>query len=326
MRRPVLPRRLRRQRLLIVGCGDVGRRIAGLLGSRWRVFGTARSQKTADELRRLGVQPVTADLDHRRALARAARIAHWTLYLAPPPNTGAADPRLRNWLTAYGATQAGRAGASTPPPRLVYMSTTGVYGDRAGSWVSETTPVQPTTPRAKRRVDAEQQIRSAIKRGRPSQRLGRLGRLGRQPSLQAAILRVPGIYAAERLPEERLRNGLPVADGADDGYTNHVHADDLARLTFLSLMRMRSGRVFNTVDQSNLTTGQWLDLVANTLGLPPPPRVPKAELPQYLTPMMLSFLSESRRIDGRRALRELRARLRWPTVDDFLKALAASRI
>lgn len=324
MRRPVLPRRLRRPRLLIVGCGDVGQRIAGLLGSRWRVFGTARSKATADELRRLGIQPVTADLDHRRTLARAAGLAHWTLYLAPPPNTGAADPRLGHWLTAHGAAQAKRAGTSKPSPRLVYMSTTGVYGDRAGGWVSETTPVQPTTPRAKRRVDAEQQIRQAIKRGRPGGRLGR--RPGRPPSLQANILRVPGIYAAERLPEERLRNRLPVADGTGDGYTNHIHADDLARLTVLGLMRMRSGRVFNTVDQSDLTTGQWLDLVANTLGLPPPPRVPKAELAQYLTPMMLSFLSESRRIDGRRALRELRASLRWPTVEDFLKSYSARRI
>jgi len=320
MRRPVLPRRLRRPRLLIVGCGDVGQRIAGLLGSRWRVLGTARSATTANELRRLGIQPINADLDHRRTLARAAGLAHWMLYLAPPPNAGAADPRLKNWLVAHGTAQAKRAGGSKPPPRLAYMSTTGVYGDRAGGWVSETTPVQPTTPRAKRRVDAEQQIRKAIKPGQPR------GRLRRRPSLQATILRVPGIYAAERLPEERLRNRLPVADGDGDGYTNHIHADDLARLTVLSLMRMRSGRVFNTVDQSNLTTGQWLDLVAKTLGLPTPPRVPKAELPQYLTPMMLSFLSESRRIDGRRALRELRAQLRWPVVEDFLKALAARRI
>jgi len=303
-----------------VGCGDVGQRIAGLLGSRWRVLGTARSATTANELRRLGIQPVNADLDHRRTLARAAGLAHWMLYLAPPPNAGAADPRLKNWLVAHGTAQAKRAGGSKPPARLTYMSTTGVYGDRAGGWVSETTPVQPTTPRAKRRVDAEQQIRKAIKPGQPR------GRLKRRPSLQATILRVPGIYAAERLPEERLRNRLPVADGDGDGYTNHIHADDLARLTVLSLMRMRSGRVFNTVDQSNLTTGQWLDLVAKTLGLPTPPRVPKAELPQYLTPMMLSFLSESRRIDGRRALRELRAQLRWPVVEDFLKALAARRI
>jgi len=324
MRRPVLPRRLRRPRLLIVGCGDVGQRIADLLGSRWRVLGTARSKTTADELRRLGIQPVTADLDQRRTLARAAGLAHWTLYLAPPPNTGAADPRLRHWLTAHGAAQAKRAGTSKAPPRLVYMSTTGVYGDRAGGWVSETTPVQPTTPRAKRRVDAEQQIRQAIKPGLPGGRLR--GPLRRRPSLQAVILRVPGIYAAERLPEERLRNRLPVANGTGDGYTNHIHADDLARLTVLGLMRMRSGRVFNTVDQSDLRTGQWLDLVANTLGLPPPPRVPKAELAQYLTPMMLSFLSESRRIDGRRALRELRARLRWPTVEDFLKSYSARRI
>jgi len=303
-----------------VGCGDVGQRIAGLLGSRWRVLGTARSATTANELRRLGIQPVNADLDHRRTLARAAGLAHWMLYLAPPPNSGAADPRLKNWLVAHGTAQAKRAGGSKPPARLTYMSTTGVYGDRAGGWVSETTPVQPTTPRAKRRVDAEQQIRKAIKPGQPR------GRLKRRPSLQATILRVPGIYAAERLPEERLRNRLPVADGDGDGYTNHIHADDLARLTVLSLMRMRSGRVFNTVDQSNLTTGQWLDLVAKTLGLPTPPRVPKAELPQYLTPMMLSFLSESRRIDGRRALRELRAQLRWPVVEDFLKALPARRI
>lgn len=308
----VLPRRLRRPRLLIVGCGDVGQRIAGLLGSRWRVLGTARSATTANALRRLGIQPVLADLDHWRTLARAAGLAHRVLYLAPPPNAGESDPRLRHWLAASGAARAKRPDSARPASRLVYMSTTGVYGDRAGGWVSETTPVQPTTPRARRRVDAEQQIRRTIRRGRSS--------------LRANILRVPGIYAADRLPEERLRKGLPVAEGAGDGYTNHIHADDLARLTVLSLMRMRSGRVLNTVDQSDLTTGQWLDLVANTLGLPQPPRVPKAELHEYLTPMMLSFLAESRRINGRRALRELRARLHWPTVGDFLKAHSARQI
>jgi nucleoside-diphosphate-sugar epimerase len=201
------------------------------------------------------------------------------------------------------------------------MSTTGVYGDQAGGWVSETTPVNPTTPRAKRRVDAEQQIRRAV---RPKPLAMDSGFSGRSPArLRATILRVPGIYAADRLPQERLRKGLPVADGDGDGYTNHIHADDLARLTLLSLMRMRSGRVLNTVDASAVTTGQWLDLVANALGLPTPPRVPRDQLAQYLTPMMLSFLTESRRINGRRALAELRTTLQWPTVESFLTSEAA---
>ena len=326
MRRPVLPRRLRRPRLLIIGCGDIGQRIAALLGSRWRVLGIARSSDKANELRLQGIKPVRADLDQRRTLAQAAGLANWMMYLAPPPNAGATDPRVRNWLAAFAAKRSSRAKRQrfglqrTAPsePRLVYMSTTGVYGDQGGGWVSQTTPVNPTTPRAKRRVDAEQQIRRAV---RPEAiKSGAIDGRRRPARLRAAILRVPGIYAADRLPEERLRKGLPVADGDGDGYTNHIHADDLARLTLLSLMRTRSGRALNTVDTSAVRTGQWLDLVAEALGLPTPPRVPKDQLAQYLTPMMLSFLTESRRINGRRALKELRTTLQWPTVETFLTA------
>jgi len=327
---PIRP--LRRKSLLLVGCGDVGQRIGRLLHRRMRVIGTVRTESTALALRQAGIKPVMIDLDQPRQLARAAAFAAWTIYLAPPPAAGTADSRLKNWLEAVGAHRArqarlsrfgdsrfvlaksnrpGAPHAKAATPRLVYLSTTGVYGDQGGAWIDETTPARPTTARAIRRLDAEQQILETIARRRSGQSVARSTRL-----------RVPGIYAGDRLPEQRLRSGLPVAEAAGDVYTNHIHADDLARLSFLALLRGRSGRVFNTIDASDLTIGQWLDQVADALKLPRPPRVPREELARHVNPMMLSFLNESRRIDGRRALRELRSRLRWPTVASFLASLS----
>lgn len=325
---------------MIVGCGDVGKRIARALNHRWRVLATARSETAATELRSLGVLPIAADLDQPKTLRRAARLAHWVLYLAPPPTQGSEDPRLHRWLTASAHPQRAhprrtrhqphlqphhqprrspaapysRVFDNTPPRRLVYLSTTGVYGDRAGAWVDETTPVAPRTPRAQRRADAEQQIRAVVRRA------ARLGRRG----WRASILRVPGIYAADRLPIERLTKRLPVAEGDGDGFTNHIHADDLAALTRLALLRGRTNRILNTVDESALTIGAWLDLVADATGLERAPRVPREALAGLLSPMMMSFLEESRRIKGRRFGPELRTKLRWPDVAGFLQTLRPS--
>lgn len=218
----------------------------------------------------------------------------------------------------------------TAPRRLVYTSTTGVYGNRGGNWVDETTYPTPDTDRARRRLDAEQQLRHHARGLQPAgQRTRRQGWHPRQPAgpgtpmLRSLILRVPGIYAGDRLPIERLRNGVPALMPEDDVITNHIHADDLARLIATHLTRGPSQRIINAVDDTHLPMGDYFDLVADHTGLPRPPRRSRAQLEQELTPGRMSFMRESRRIANRRLKEELAFRLRYPTVQAFLGSLLA---
>jgi nucleoside-diphosphate-sugar epimerase len=181
---------------------------------------------------------------------------------------------------------------------MVYISTSGVYGDCGGARVNESRPVRATTPRARRRVDAEQALR----------------RFGRRNGVGVAILRAPGIYAADRLPVERIRRGDPVLVDAEDVHTNHIHAEDLGYLCGLALARGRSCRTYNATDDSELKMGDWFDLVADAFGLARPPRVSREEAASRLHPMTMSFMQESRRLANRRIRQELRARLRYPDV------------
>lgn len=322
-----LPRRFRRQTLLLIGCGDVGARIGAQAlarhpADRLRVVGTVRRPEQAAALRAIGIQPLLADLDGRRGLRRLAGLSRWMVHLAPPPAAGATDPRTARLLAALlaGGTPArpavapamtapapaaiGRLRLSPPPTRRrwVYVSTTGVYGDCGGACFDETRPVAPSSDRAGRRVDAERQVRRAVAR--------------RQA--RACILRVPGIYAHDRLPLDRLRKGLPALHADEDVFTNHVHADDLARIARAALARGRPGRVVHAVDHSDLRMGDYFDRVADAFGLPRPPRVSRSELAALVSPVMLSFMSESRRLRNARLTRELKVRLRWPDVDATL--------
>ena len=370
--RPV-PRHFRRQRLLIIGCGDIGQRVVQQLHHGWQVVGVARSDETLQKIRAAGAMAMQADDAHR-----LARWATHILHAAPPASRdGEVTDRLtRGWMQALTrargqhaskASRPGRAhrlGARSmgtllavpapaaparnqtqPPsaPRLVYLSTTGVYGDRGGAFTRETDTLQPLTDRARRRVNAERQVRFGIHRpdgsnaGSPradsphadSTRSDSAHRDGARvsgarhrrlqpPPLPAIVLRVPGIYAADRLPVERLRQQVPALVPADDVITNHIHADDLARIARTALLRGPRQRVINAVDDSQMTLGDYLDQVADRLGLPRPPRHSRAELARTLSEVRMSFMRESRRLDTRRLKRELRVRLQWPTVAAFL--------
>lgn len=309
----------RKLRILIVGAGDVAKRlVAGVnarpgAGKAVRWLGLARSADSARTLRELGILPVDGDLDFRPSLVRAGalgRSAAAVLMLAPPPNDGNDDPRMRRWLAAIsapapqGADHRLRMRAQRRRHALhsVYMSTTGIYGDCAGEHIDESRRVRPASPRAKRRVAAETRVRSVR-----SQRL--------------TILRAPGIYAADRLPVERLRAGTPALAADDDVYSNHIHADDLARATWLAVFRGRSRRAINVVDDSALKMGEYFDQVADAVALPRPRRLPRAQLIREVSPMLYSFMSESRRIDNTRMKRELRLRLGYPTPAHFLRRL-----
>ncbi len=306
---PVLPRRLRRPRLLLVGCGDVGGRLAASLlerlGERWRIIGTARSGASLAAIRALGAVPLAIDLDTPRSARRIAGLATRIVHLAPPATTGLTDGRTRRLAAAIGAAaHRGRA------PMLVYCGTTGVYGDAAGARFDETRPIAPRSERAHRRASGERQLRALARRGRA----------------RVALLRVPGIYAHDRLPLERLRRGTPALVATEDNYSNHIHADDLAQLLWLALFRAGNCRVYNAVDSAELRMGDWFDRVAEATGLPRPPRLPRATIREHVSPAMWSFMAESRRISNRRILRELRARLRYPHPQLALDELRAERL
>ena len=277
-------------RILIIGCGDVGLRAAGMLRGKARLFGLLRSPERAARLREAGVIPIAGDLDDRRGLRRLAGLADLVLHFAPPPADGERDPRTRNLLAALSR--------GSLPRALVYVSTSGVYGDCAGDAVVESRPVHPDSSRAKRRHDAERYLR------------GWAGAWG----VRLSILRAPGIYSDQRMPAERVRKGLPALLPAEDIHTNHIHAEDLAGLAVTALFRGRDNRLYNAVDDSGLKMGDWFDLVADHLALPRPPRLPKAAVLAAVTPAMRTFLSESRRLSNRRIKTELRYRLRYPTV------------
>ena len=280
------------QKILIVGSGDVARRILAQLAPQYRVFALVRNAGRAAEWRRAGAVPVSGDLDARHSLDRLGGLADIVLHLAPPPTTGENDTRTRHLLAALDK-------ARSLPRRLIYVSTTGVYGDCGGAEIDETRRCRPENARARRRVDAEQALR----------------RWGRRRGVVVSILRAPGIYAADRLPLERLEKRLPALIEADDVYTNHIHADDLAAACRAAMRRGGANRAYNAVDDSCLKMADYFDRVADAFALPRPPRLPRAELAAVVSPLQLSFMRESRRIGNRRLKTELKPSLAYPTVE-----------
>lgn len=285
-------------RLLVIGCGDVGLRLLPLVRARFRVFAVTSSAERCASLRAAGAVPIVANLDHPASLKRLQGLAQYVVHLAPPPGQGALDTRSRH-LTAI----------LPDGGRLVYVSTTGVYGDCGGHRIDETRPVAPRNARAVRRVDAERVLRDWARRSGSA----------------LAIVRAPGIYARERLPLERLRLGTPALCEQDDVYTNHIHADDLARVVALALLRGLPGRIYNAVDESEMKMAAYFDAVADAFGLARPPRLPRAELAQAVSPQLLSFMSESRRLANGRIKQELGVRLRYPEMAGALRALANTK-
>lgn len=302
------------ERLLIIGCGDVALRAIPLLKRGYQVFALVRNPAYCTRLRALGVIPLLGDLDDRASLARIFGLADAVLHFAPPSSTpplrrggreglggfAVRDTRTHNLLSVLSQ---GR-----PPKRLVYISTSGVYGDCAGEWVSETHPLQATSPRSQRRVDAEMQIRKWARRNQ----------------VKASILRVPGIYAADRLPLSRVQQGTPGIIASEDNYTNHIHADDLARISVAALQRGKACRVYHASDDSQLKMGEYFDNVADAFGLPRVPRISRAEAQRVLPETLLSFMNESRRLTNQRMKKELKVTLRYPTVADMLATIKHS--
>ncbi|HEB67563.1 MAG TPA: SDR family oxidoreductase [Gammaproteobacteria bacterium] len=283
--------------VFIVGCGDVGRRV----GRLWReagipVTGLARSEATLDAMTSHGITPRAADLDAPQTLRDLPVKGALLYHFAPPPPRGQSDTRLANLLEALTA--------ENRPRRIVLLSTSGVYGDHKGARVDETTPPSPGTDRGRRRLDAEQ----------------RLLRYGKAHGVETVILRVGGIYGPGRLPEARLRQRVPMVPPEQAPVTNRIHVDDLARIGVAAARRGRNGEIYNVCDGTAGNMTDYFDAVADFLGLPRPPRIDRAEAERTLSPGMVSYLRESRRLDNRKMREELGVELRYPDLASGLRA------
>ena len=297
-----LPSRFRKERLLIVGCGDIGVRLARLARPNTRLIALTSSPDRVLELKNHGITAITGNLDDPKTLHRLSGLGTRVAHLAPPPSAenGELDPRTQNLIQSLLK--------RSPAIHCVYASTTGVYGDCFGEWVAETRPLNPTTARAKRRVHAEALMRR-LARG-----------LG---STRVTTLRVPGIYALDReqgTPEARLKRGTPVLEPSADVYTNHIQADDLARACWLALWRGPTLRAINTSDDTQMKMADYMDWAADHFGLKRPPRMSVENAVKELSPMQLSFMQESRRLVNKRLKEELKLRLNYPSIKEGLSA------
>lgn len=282
-----------RRRYLLVGAGDIARRILPLLCPQADVFALVRRESQAAWWRAHGVRPIHADLSQRTSLTRCAGM-DVVLHFAPPPTQGIRDTHTRNLLAAL---------QKSPilPRDWVYISTSGVYGDCAGAQIDETTRVQPTSARAKRRLDAEQQLRA----------------FARRTGVRLCVLRVPGIYAQERLPLARIQAQQPAIIACEDSFSNHIHADDLAASVMAALRWGKNGRIYHVSDNAQWKMGEWFDVVADAMDMPRVPRLPRAAVKACVPATLWSFLAESRRLSNHRLQHELHYRLRYPTAQEF---------
>ncbi len=278
----------------------MGQRAAAFLPAHLNVMALTSSPERRSTLRAQGITPLLGNLDVAASLRRLSGLAHRVLHLAPPPNDDPlekTDPRTQAVLRALRL--------RSLPQAVVYGSTSGVYGDCQGQWVDETRVVAPTTARAHRRVHAEATLRH----------------FGRSASVAVHVLRIPGIYAPNRAggtPRERLLKGSPALLTNDDVYTNHIHADDLARACLAALFVGKPQRISNVSDDTDLKMGDYFDLAADLYGLPRPARISRTQAIAELPTMQMSFMSESRRLSNERMKRELRLVLRYPIVAEGL--------
>ena len=281
----------------IVGCGDIGRRLAAnLIESGSRVAGWVHSDQSATELEALGIVARIVDLDAATDPIDAA--PDWLFWFAPPPNGGTTDPRLARFLAAL----------RTSPQRLIYLSTSAVYGDCGGAWIDEDASLRPGTDRGRRRLDAERVARD----------------YGTRSGCEVLILRVPGIYGPGRMPTARLRAGTPILRTQDSPYTNRIHADDLASAALIVAQRGAAGAAYNIADGAPTTMSDYFLACAERLGLPPPPQLSLADAKQQLSASLMSFLEESKRLRTER-LRALGWAPRYPGLESGLAKLPDSR-
>ncbi len=283
--------------VLIIGCGDIGRRVADLARAKGAtVTALVRSAEKGELLHNLGICTVPGDLDDPGSLGALPTRGAAVFYFAPPPGGGITDSRVRAFCAAVTP--------GSEPAKVVYISTTGVYGDCGGAMVTEETPVNPQTARAKRRLDAETTLHA----------------WGEKLNVPVIILRVTGIYGPGRLPVRHIAEGQPVLRPEEAPLTNRIHADDLARVCIAAVERGEAGDIFNISDGQAGTMTDYFNAVADAAGIPRPRQVTMDEARQVMSPLMLSYVTESRQMDNRKMMEKLGIRLLYPDLASGLRA------
>ena len=281
--------------IVIIGCGDIGTQVAHhYLEKNQNLEALVRSEDSLNKLQTLGIKTQQADLATPFQLqlnTAGCKLFHF----APPPREGKEDIHTRNLITALRA-------VSSPPSRIVYISTTGVYGDCQGSWVDEDAPVNPQVDRARRRYHAEQQLLE----------------YGTDSGTDIVILRVAGIYGPGKLPLKRISEGHPVIRKEESPYTNRIHSSDLVKIALAAMDKWRHGAIYHACDGNPGTMAEYFSAVANKAGLPRPPEISLAEGNEKLSSGMMSYMRESRRLSNKKTLTELEIILDFP---DLLQGL-----
>ena len=285
---------------VIFGCGDVGRRIAKSLikagASTDDIYAYVQTAESAELCARLKVIALTVDLDSSvRDLSLCDESELY--YTVPPQKQGHQDLRSRALIQKWEQD-------SIKPKKVVLISTTGVYGDCSGEWVDENSNVNPQTDRAKRRLDSETVWRQ----------------WGVMNSVPVVVLRVPGIYSFSRLPRKRLLDRTPVVNPAECGFTNRIHANDLADVCIKAMELGVADEVFNVTDGTPGKISEYLQAAACALGMDALPQITLSEAQTVLSPGMLSYLNESRKISNRKMLEDLDVVLKYPDMLQGVKA------
>lgn len=284
-------------KLCLAGCGDIGVRVAERAAHSGYspIIGMIRTPEKAERLVLAGIDPVLINLDDPDTMKSLPVADSFLLYSAPPPGGGFADTRVRNFCSAME-----RSGV---PQKIVYISTTAVYGEvPAGEWITETSPATPTSSRGRRRLDAEETFST----------------WGREHNVPVIILRVVGIYGPGRLPLSQLLSGQPVLVPEESKPTNRIHADDLADVCCAAMEKGEGGAVYNVCDGYPGTLTEYFTAVAELLELPLPRQVSMQEAEQVMSPLMLSYVREGHLISNAKMLKELGVSLRYPTLAEGL--------
>ncbi len=279
---------------LIIGCGDIGIRVGEKLQQQgYSITTLVRSDNSAEKLKRYGFDSRCEDLDQPMLTLPTLSNDYLLFYFVPPTAEGEQDLRMSRFLSSL-------ASAPRQPVHIVYISTTAVYADSAGNWIDETAPTQPVTARGKRRLDAEQQLIE----------------YQHHRATTLSILRVAGIYSASRLPFRQIQARQPILKRVIAPYSNRIHADDLADIAIAAALNTTTSvAIFNASDGHPGSISQYFWEVASAFALPYPPEITWEAAHQLLSPGMLSYLRESKRIDSRRLTTELGVSLRYPTLE-----------
>jgi nucleoside-diphosphate-sugar epimerase len=283
------------QKVIIAGCGYIGTRVARICKNKGaKVTCLVRAPDHQASLAAEGFTAHSCSFDHPSDIPALDVADSIIYYLVPPPGGGNADTRARNFCTTLSGT--------ATPARIIYMSATSVYSEATGGTVTELSETAPLSAMGKRRLDAEDTFRE----------------YGTANNVPVITLRVSGIYGPGRLPLMQISQGQPLLREEESGPSNRIHADDLARICCAAAENGKDGDIFNVSDGHPSSMTAYFNACADQLGYPRQHQITMEEARQVMSPLMFSYVSESRVIDNSRMLKQLGVNLQYPSIAEGL--------